>query len=52
MSEKQVRQKSRQKTSGNFCVFRTFGEEFEKERSEYIWAKVTSILLFYLFFTI
>jgi hypothetical protein len=28
MSKKQVREKSRQKTSGNFCVFRTFGEEF------------------------
>jgi hypothetical protein len=26
MSEKQVRQKSRQETSANFCVFRTFGE--------------------------
>ena len=29
MSEKQVRQKSRQETSANFCVFRTFSEEFE-----------------------
>jgi hypothetical protein len=30
MSEKQVQQKSRQETSANFCVFMTFGEEFEK----------------------
>jgi hypothetical protein len=30
MSEKQVLQTSRQETSANFCVFRTFGEEFEK----------------------